>query len=451
MKKGSCINLYHSYALKPQLKSFVTFWPQHILQWQHILKRNIDYVPAMIDTGTYIPDGHKHNFTDNSGTPNIITMDIWREDTTPFNCVMAIADFIKRYQKYGRLHIFGLSKPNETTAYANIFNPLKEKNIIGETHALMKDVASIYRAADFMISPHIIATRTIREALACGCPVIAQTGNPYTPFTTNMLDTFNAAKEINNMWKLIKSDNECSKKARQTALNKFSLQNAAKHIQPILERVMESKVQKIPSVKAIVKKPKYRIYNFIAYCPSFDGKNIGKTYNEYMNLVPNDNDWACFIDHDAMFTTPNWYNQLYAIIQSNPDVDCFTAVTNRIGNPSQKFANIDKDNHDILYHRKIGKTAQEQFWTKVRDITKGKQAMSGVVILVKKSAWKEAGGFLEEGFLGIDNKFHIDLTKAGKKVAVMAGVYVYHLYRADGSTGLKPIKTEDKYATFKKN
>ena len=30
-------------------------------------------------------------------------------------------------------------------------------------------------------------------------------------------------------------------------------------------------------------------------------KNIGCAYNKFMEILPSDDDFACFIDHDAMF------------------------------------------------------------------------------------------------------------------------------------------------------
>lgn len=39
-------------------------------------------------------------------------------------------------------------------------------------------------------------------------------------------------------------------------------------------------------------------------CPEESGNNLGAAYNTFTSLL-GDDDWACFIDHDAMFTTGN--------------------------------------------------------------------------------------------------------------------------------------------------
>ena len=44
-----------------------------------------------------------------------------------------------------------------------------------------------------------------------------------------------------------------------------------------------------------------------------------------------EDDWACFIDHDACFTTPDWYAQLEEITGRLTEPCVLTATTNRVG------------------------------------------------------------------------------------------------------------------------
>jgi GT2 family glycosyltransferase len=172
------------------------------------------------------------------------------------------------------------------------------------------------------------------------------------------------------------------------------------------------------------------LYVNIPYCPKTEAQDLGKAYNTFMSIL-DDNDWACFLDHDAMFTTVNWYHQIEDIINQNPNVGVFTAITNRIGNPHQRY--IEKSNdriHDIKLHRAIGKTVQERYKTSVKDLTDS-QLISGVVLVIKKKTWQEVGGF-KCGFLGVDNDIHQKCKNHGYKVLLMQGVYVYHWYRGDG-------------------
>ena len=176
------------------------------------------------------------------------------------------------------------------------------------------------------------------------------------------------------------------------------------------------------------------IYTHIPYTPKELGTNLGYAYNKFMEMLPDDDDWGCFLDHDAMFTTSNWYNQIADIIRNNPDVGVFGARTNRIASQHHLVGNIDVNNHDIKYHRRIGKYIQTKWYSDVLllDSEKTKEAgLSGVVILIQKRIWSKLGGFKTKGFLGVDNDIRYRADEKNVKVGIMNGVYVYHWYRAD--------------------
>jgi len=170
-----------------------------------------------------------------------------------------------------------------------------------------------------------------------------------------------------------------------------------------------------------------RIYTHIAYAEA-NTKNLGSAYNEFMELL-RDDDWACFLDHDAMFTTRDWYHQLVRIVVKYPNAGMFTAKTNRVHNKAQLFGGKTSDDHDMRNHRKIGRQLACEYYDKVTPLSR-RQAVSGVLMLISKRAWKQCR-FID-GFLGVDNQMHRDLLDAGMQVYVMEGVYVYHWYRGDG-------------------
>lgn len=171
------------------------------------------------------------------------------------------------------------------------------------------------------------------------------------------------------------------------------------------------------------------IHTYIPYTPKTKGNNLGWAYNTFMEIVP-DGDWACFLDHDACFTTRYWYYQLEEILKSKTEFGLFTCNTNRIGCGYQRLQGIDYNNHDISYHRKVGKKIEEERYGQVLDITY-QPPLSGVLILISKKTWKEVNGF-KDGFLGVDNDIHKRCSKAGIKVGLMTGIYLYHWYRGDG-------------------
>ena len=194
------------------------------------------------------------------------------------------------------------------------------------------------------------------------------------------------------------------------------------------------------------------IYVNIAYASKDCKNNIGCAYNKFMECLPSDDDWGCFLDHDAMFTTNDYMVQMHDIIKRNPNIGAFGARTNRVGYSWQLVGNIDIDNHDIKYHRAIGKHLQTKYYdrlscgasfqhpksppSKFSGFLIKQPRFSGTLILVKKATWKKINGFKTNGFLEVDDDFRRRLAIHKTAFAIMDGVYVYHWYRAD-----KPYKT----------
>jgi GT2 family glycosyltransferase len=157
-------------------------------------------------------------------------------------------------------------------------------------------------------------------------------------------------------------------------------------------------------------------------------KNLGRAYNDIMvRLFPGD--WAAFLDADAMWTTRVWYRQILEAIAKYPDAGLFAAVTNRIGRKTQIPAGAPAG-HDILEHYAFGKKQLEKYGSTVKDVTHD-SPISGVVMCMGRETWGRIKGF-KPGFFGVDNRAHLDVRQAGLKVYLLPGLYVYHLYRADG-------------------
>ena len=157
-------------------------------------------------------------------------------------------------------------------------------------------------------------------------------------------------------------------------------------------------------------------------------RDLGRAYNEIMGrMLPAD--WVCLLDHDAVFTTRDWYKQLLSAIDANPDAGLFAAVTNRIGRKSQ-IAPGCPDGHDMRAHRAFGQRLLEQHGHTVRDITRD-SPISGVVMVLSVDTWERMGGF-SSGFFGVDNNAHRAVAKTGRKVLLLPGLYVQHWYRGDG-------------------
>lgn len=176
----------------------------------------------------------------------------------------------------------------------------------------------------------------------------------------------------------------------------------------------------------------------IYYFTPFDlDKNLGRAYNQYCTLVPNDEDWICFTDGDSMFLTSNYGQQIQDIINKYPEVHLFTCLTNRVGNVRQRYNGEMSNVSDIMYHRQVALDLQKNCYDQIQYINK---FISGHFMLFKKKTWSEIGGF-PDGLLRVDNKFSTRVLRKPGIIAVMKGVYLFHYYRLHAGSDAKQEKS----------
>jgi len=154
--------------------------------------------------------------------------------------------------------------------------------------------------------------------------------------------------------------------------------------------------------------------------PQRSDKNIGKAYNDFMELLKPE-DWAAFSDLDTCFITRKQPNFIEQAISEYPDTGMFVCYTNRLGNQDQ-LLNIQDFNTDINYHIKIAKEQQELPFS-VRPLI---GLPSGMLMVIKKATWEKVGRFVD-GFLGVDNNYGFRLLHNGYKILLIENLYLFHL------------------------
>lgn len=160
-------------------------------------------------------------------------------------------------------------------------------------------------------------------------------------------------------------------------------------------------------------------------------KNLGKSYNETMALI-GDDDWCCLKDADTCFLTPDYGNILYEYANQNKDAGLLTCLTNRISplSTQQLFHGRISDNPDMRYHINIAEQ-QKKYLYKTTVINRD---ISGMLMLLSKKAWTEHK-FSEDGkCLAVDTEYNRRIREAGKEMLLMCGLYLWHSYRLN-----KPI------------
>jgi glycosyltransferase involved in cell wall biosynthesis/tetratricopeptide (TPR) repeat protein len=178
---------------------------------------------------------------------------------------------------------------------------------------------------------------------------------------------------------------------------------------------------------ADLRKNKNEPHIFIAYAPKSYGMNLGRCYNEYMERI-GDDDFALFIDHDAMFVSDSWKDIINDVATKHADeIALFISRTNRINNPYQRL-NLLEENHRVEDHRIFAEQLSQRFSSETTECSK-LPSSSGVIIMLSKKTWKKHK--FSDGFLKVDNKIHLSHRESGDPVYLMNGLGVYHFYRAD--------------------
>lgn len=215
----------------PRFKLFVTFWREFIPYWTTLLpKDKMRYAPPPIDLDRWTPDGPRgYNFHGHKGEINVVCADMWRDDKTPYHVINAFLLFSSRVEG-AKLHIYGA--PRKGAGWKILKGLLKEAKVLGEVpEGIVKGLQNVYRAADCVITPHRIATRSIREPLACGCNVVAGS-NCYTPYHAHPEELSEYALQI-----VYATINTQMPNNRQTAETYFDAKNTAKQFIELIDEV----------------------------------------------------------------------------------------------------------------------------------------------------------------------------------------------------------------------
>jgi len=167
-------------------------------------------------------------------------------------------------------------------------------------------------------------------------------------------------------------------------------------------------------------------FSLFFFAPYSIEKHLGKAYNTYMEMVPSDDDWVCFIDRDVLFLTPDYGHQIREIIIQNIEAGLITCLTNRIGCKIQLYQQIMSEDSNILTHRKLAQELQQNYRHTVENI---QGPISGFLMVIRKKVWKDIRFNENKNLLGVDREFSRRLAGKGYSILLMRGVYVFHYYR----------------------
>jgi glycosyltransferase involved in cell wall biosynthesis len=174
-----------------RFRGFVTFWPEFLDYWSlFVPEKKLFVIKPPVDLGIWTPDGpNGYQFHGELGRVNVVCADVWRHDIDPFHVIMAYRLYAED-NPGAKLHVYAAPDASPEPATSSGWNLVRRLmgDSLGEVCGFVKGLDNVYRAADVMITPHRIATRSVREALACGCSVVMAPGNTYTDYVAEPED-----------------------------------------------------------------------------------------------------------------------------------------------------------------------------------------------------------------------------------------------------------------------
>ena len=122
-----------------------------------------------------------------------------------------------------KLHLYAASK--KLGGYVAIIKRIKDDGNLGEVVGwVKKGLQEIYRSADLMLTGNAIDTRTVREAMACGCNALKISGT--TGYATDFAHALSQTRE----------------RTRALAESRFNPQVTAVQFKRILENINGSSI-----------------------------------------------------------------------------------------------------------------------------------------------------------------------------------------------------------------
>jgi hypothetical protein len=175
------------------------------------------------------------------------------------------------------------------------------------------------------------------------------------------------------------------------------------------------------------------------FTPCSFEKKLFEAYDSYINLVPKDNDWACFLDGDTLFFENNFGHQIQEYIDKFPETGIFTSYVSRSAYHFMVPKDTIQDSDSIIYHRKRSQEIYAKLHGQVKEIN---NHISGHLVCIKKSTWLLIRSELLKvcdgaNLLGVDTQISKLILSRGLKIRLMRGIYLFHYYRLVEGKGYK--------------
>lgn len=169
--------------LDPRFAAIVTFWPEHKPYLEVMFPgKKVHVVQSSCDLDQWKFDGPSgYKFHGKKGRVNIVISDHAADDVDqflPLNAAILFAREVEGVKVHFYAHPTDLDKNKKVIVkrgYSALVKRLKDDGALGELTGWVSGLDNVYRAATMVLTANEIDTRTVREASACGCPVVRVT------------------------------------------------------------------------------------------------------------------------------------------------------------------------------------------------------------------------------------------------------------------------------------
>lgn len=238
-KETPIYTFYATMNEEPNFKACVTLWKEFVPYLELLFgKGNVESIESSVDLNRFkINLEQEYDFHGFKDDINFVCTDIWRKDKDPYHVINAFYHFINKYDiNDAKLHIYAA---HDIQGWKVLINKLKNENIIGAVLPAINGIENIYQAADCLLTPHKIATRSIREALACGASVVAGHGNRFAPYTADEENLDEYAEQIKKAYDEVKTKDkkQIKERNRKIAENNFNIENNIKDFISLINKL----------------------------------------------------------------------------------------------------------------------------------------------------------------------------------------------------------------------
>jgi hypothetical protein len=160
-------------------------------------------------------------------------------------------------------------------------------------------------------------------------------------------------------------------------------------------------------------------------------KNLFEAIDTYMQLLPDDQDWAVLMDGDTAFLRSDFGHQIQRYIDKYPDTGLFTCYASRCHYQIQTRRGTDMNSDSILYHRQQAESIFRSLDGHVKEIDR---RIAGHLMVIKKETWllirdEVKRTTMDKNILGVDTKISYAILNHHLKIRLMRGLYIFHYLR----------------------